>query len=821
MNRKLRFATLALLSAGLLPAQTRTYLVDSGLDQLFDVSLRTGIRSLIGSTANNGLTAPVDLSWRALTEQLWTIDADGGEIGTLDRADGVFTPVYATGVSGWTALAWHELDKRFYLCRDTGDLYTFFPTTNALTLLGPTGFGALPSLDTDRFGKLLAVSDANDILTIDRDTGAAFVAASTLATASALAVHPLSDELWVYEQSSRLLLETDLGTGAHTRSFILAAGLVDVTGLEIIEPRVDGYYFDGSTLYSVDKRTFAETRIADVSGFPLFSGTGFPPLPAPINQPNGITFDPQTGELWATDRVTSVLGTIDTKTGAFTERGFAQFFIGLHYPVDVAFDPRKQELVWAPAGSPPPGAFPPNPPPGGGVFNGLGQVGTDTITNIAGITVDRYGAVYAARNVPGTGEAWLYRFDPISEASTLLAQYPGETWRDIEYDADTDDFVVVRSSGEVVRLARGSWTSTIVGDLPASARGHLALRHLAPAYVIDEATDQLGRIDLATGIVTAVGSMLGGNMQRPSGLAYWRERGELWTVDSQGGEVGPVDATTGTFRTMCETGISGFEGIAWHSGTQRFYLSRDGGDIYELDPISGVLSLLGSCGYTRPYSLEVDAEGSLFTVDYGTGMLVKIDLITGVGAPVIVTVPQTVGLGFEPETSGVFAVREVANGLFRSDIDEPLSALVGGFGAGWTGVRGLQVIETANATVARTAIVGQACGGLSLTTQAVPRLESVWWMSASWPQSQSPLVLALGYSDPEFSLAPFGAPGCEIRTLAAAVYPIGNGSTVGFLIPASQSLLGRSLFVQAAAPAPNANQLGAIYSNGLLGVIGW
>ncbi|MCR9246019.1 MAG: hypothetical protein NXI31_13390 [bacterium] len=821
MNRKSRFVTLALLASGLLPAQIRTYFVDAGLDQLFEVSLRTGARSLIGSTANNGLAAPADLSWRAITEQLWTVDADGGELGTLDRASGVFTPVYTTGISGWTALAWNEIDKRFYLCRDRGDIYTFVPATNALTMLGPTGFGALPAMDTDRFGKLLAVSDAKDVLTIDRETGAAFVNSTTLATASALTMHPHTGELWVYEPSSRLLLETNLGSGAHMSSFFMATGLIDVTGLEIMEPRVDGYYFNGTTLYSFDKRTFSETRIADVSGFPLFSGSGSIPAPIPFNQPNGITFNPLTGKLWATDRVTSDLGTLDPRTGAFTKIGLAGFFIGRDYPVDVAFDPRRQHLVWAAAGGPPPYAFPTNPPPTGGVHSVFGQIGTDSIPNIAGITVDRYGTVYVARNLPGTSESWLYGINPVSESSTLLARYPGEVWRDIEYDAETDDFLVFRSSGDVLRLARGSWATTIVGDLPTSSRGHIALRQLAPAYVIDEATNQLGRIDLATGIVTPVGSMLGGNMQRPTGLAYWRERGELWTVDSDGGEVGPVDPMSGAFRTMCATNLSGFEGIAWHSGTQRFYLSRDGGDIYELDPIGGALRRLGPCGYAKPYSLEVDAEGSLFTVDYDSGTLVKLDLATGAGAPVVPTVPQALGLGFEPGTGGVFTVRDVAHALFRSDIDEPLADLVGGFGAGWTGVRGLQVIDIANATVARTAILGQGCGGMSLTTQVLPRLQSVWWMNAFLPQSQSPLVLAIGYSDPQFSLAPFGAPGCEIRTRAAAVYPIANGSTVGFRIPANQSLLGRSLFVQAAARSPNANQLGAVYSNGLRGIIGW
>ncbi|MFK7743357.1 MAG: hypothetical protein AB8H80_23780 [Planctomycetota bacterium] len=818
MNWNIPFVTLALLSAGFLPAQARTYFVDAGLDELFEVSLRTGVRESIGSTANSGLGTPADLSWRALTEQLWTIDSAGGELGTIDHTTGTFTPVYATGINGWTALAWHELDKCFYLCRDTGDLYTFVPTTGTLTMLGPTGFGALPSMDTDRFGKLLAVSDANEMLTVDRQTGMAFAASTTAATASALAVHPLDDKLWVYEQSSRLLLETNFSTGAHASSFILAPGLVDVTGLEIVATRVDGYFFDGTTLYSVDKRTFDETRIASVSGFPLYTPPFYPPSPG-FNQPNGITVNPRTGSLWATDQVTSALGKLDPRTGTFDQIGFAALFIRRDFPIDVAFHPRTQSLVWAASGNPT--GYPTNPPPVGGVHDGSGPIGTDLITRIAGITVDRYGAVYAVRNVTATGPAWLYRFDPITGASTLLAQYPGEAWGDIEYDADTDDFVVRRSNGDVLRLTPGSWTTQVVGDLPAG-NGHIALRNLAPAYVIDEATDQLGSIDLATGEVVAIGSMLGGNMQRPSGLAYWRERGELWAVDSQGGEVGPVDAMTGQFQTMCETGISGFEGIAWHSGMQRFYLSRDGGDIYELDPISGELSLLGSCGYPRPYSLEVDADGELFTVDYGSGTLVKVDLLTGFGSPVILTVPQALGLGFEPETGGIFTVRDVAHTLYRSDIDEPLALPVGALGADWTGVRGLQVIESANATVARTAILGQSCGGLSLTTQELPRLSSVWRMNASLPQlPQSPLVLALGYSDPEFSLAPYGAPGCEIRTRAVAVYPIGNGSTVGFLIPTNQSLLGVSLFVQAAASVPNANQLGAVYSQGLQGVIGW
>ena len=121
MIRQRALAALSPFALAALAAAQDAYMVDSNLDQLFSVNVTTGVATLIGSTLNNGLSTPADLTWRAATQQLWTIDLSGGEIGTINVTDGTFTPVFtANPTSGWQAMAWHETDGVFYLANQNG-----------------------------------------------------------------------------------------------------------------------------------------------------------------------------------------------------------------------------------------------------------------------------------------------------------------------------------------------------------------------------------------------------------------------------------------------------------------------------------------------------------------------------------------------------------------------------------------------------------------------------------------------------------------------------------------------------------------------------
>ena len=153
--QSLPFASAILLATASLTAQATTaYLVDSNLDQLFTVDLSTGAATFIAGTLNNGLDTPADLSWRAATNELWTIDLSGGEVGTIDVTNGTFTAVYQTNLSGWQGMAWDETSQLFFLANQNGSNYMLDPATGVTTLLGAAGFGLITALDTDASGNL-------------------------------------------------------------------------------------------------------------------------------------------------------------------------------------------------------------------------------------------------------------------------------------------------------------------------------------------------------------------------------------------------------------------------------------------------------------------------------------------------------------------------------------------------------------------------------------------------------------------------------------------------------------------------------------------
>jgi hypothetical protein len=152
-----RIALLVVSLGPLVPAaraQSVAWLVDSDLDQLFTVDLASGAATFVASTANNDLDTPSDLAWRADAQELWTVDAHDGDLGTIDTATGTFTPMFVTGFSGFQGLAWDPTTQQFFLTSEFGGVYRLDPAVGALVLVGPV-FGGRGGLEVDSQGTLL------------------------------------------------------------------------------------------------------------------------------------------------------------------------------------------------------------------------------------------------------------------------------------------------------------------------------------------------------------------------------------------------------------------------------------------------------------------------------------------------------------------------------------------------------------------------------------------------------------------------------------------------------------------------------------------
>jgi hypothetical protein len=76
------------------------------------------------------LDSPTGLTWRQDTRTLWTIDQQGGEIGTLDTTTGAFTRVFtAVPANGWEGIDHDVAACVFYLINQDANLYALSPTT--------------------------------------------------------------------------------------------------------------------------------------------------------------------------------------------------------------------------------------------------------------------------------------------------------------------------------------------------------------------------------------------------------------------------------------------------------------------------------------------------------------------------------------------------------------------------------------------------------------------------------------------------------------------------------------------------------------------
>jgi len=225
-------ALVPFLALASLPAQG--YLLDSDLDMLFQVDLQTGAATAIASTANNGLVTPADLAWRTDTQEMWTIDLSGGELGTVDLVTGTFTPVVQTNLSGWQGLAWDPELRRFFASNQTGGTtYAIDPVAGTTTALGGSGFGHLSGMEVDAAGTLWGtVFSGGAVVRVDKTTGAGTQVSTTSSNLGDIAVD-VDGTFYAANSSTDSLYRLDLVTGTATLIGAHGGGILFVKGFAI------------------------------------------------------------------------------------------------------------------------------------------------------------------------------------------------------------------------------------------------------------------------------------------------------------------------------------------------------------------------------------------------------------------------------------------------------------------------------------------------------------------------------------------------------------------------------------------------------------
>lgn len=236
MSRLLPLVGLCAASlAPVVSAQVQAYLIDSNNDQLYTVDLATGAATSVASTANNGLATPAGLAWRDDTQELWTIDLSGGEVGTIDVTSGNFTPVFQTALSGWQGIAWDPTTALFYLANQSNTNYVLDPATGITTALGAAGASLITCLDVDGAGDLYGIEfSTRNIVRIDKTTGLSTVVVPTLGGFQGLGIDPSTGAWYGANTNDDALHRIDPVTGATTVIGVHGAGVTFAKGFDLV-----------------------------------------------------------------------------------------------------------------------------------------------------------------------------------------------------------------------------------------------------------------------------------------------------------------------------------------------------------------------------------------------------------------------------------------------------------------------------------------------------------------------------------------------------------------------------------------------------------
>ncbi|HEY3484245.1 MAG TPA: hypothetical protein VGK49_02620, partial [Ilumatobacteraceae bacterium] len=229
------------------------------------------------------------------------------------------------------------------------------------------------------------------------------------------------------------------------------------------------------------------------------------------------------------------------------------------------------------------------------------------------------------------------------------------------------------------------------------------------AYCVDTNLDILYSLDLSTGAVTAIGSTLNNGMDTPADLCWKDDTSQLWTIDLAGGEAGTIDPTTGVFTSVWNTGVSGWQAMAWDHTQSQFYCHNQNGNLHRLDPVTGILTLVGTIPGALITAMDVDATGRLWALNF-SGSLVELDKNTGqaLGATIPTSVINFQGMAIHPSSGVWYAISTLTDSLYTIDPSTGISTLIGP-NSGTQFVKGMTIEGSVPPGFATNTTLGAGC----------------------------------------------------------------------------------------------------------------
>ncbi len=176
-------------------------------------------------------------------------------------------------------------------------------------------------------------------------------------------------------------------------------------------------------------------------------------------------------------------------------------------------------------------------------------------------------------------------------------------------------------------------------------------------FALNDTTDQLGTIDLATGAFTGLVSCPpGGGAANWTGLAIDPVSGVFY--GSTATQLFTIDPGTGASTLVGTYGVSTMIAIAVNGDGLMYGHDITSDAIYQVDPATGVATLVGSTGYAANYAQGMDfdnQDGTLYIWLYtgsGANVYGTVNLSTGAVTPLAVSAPLGEFEGATQTTAG-------------------------------------------------------------------------------------------------------------------------------------------------------------------------
>lgn len=153
----------------------------------------------------------------------------------------------------------------------------------------------------------------------------------------------------------------------------------------------------------------------------------------------------------------------------------------------------------------------------------------------------------------------------------------------------------------------------------------------APILWIDDSSNRLGTVDVATGVGTIIGSFSGAGFsgQTMTDLAF-DPAGNLWGISFD--RIFRVNTSTAAVTFVGNHGINGGNALVFGSDGTLYAAGANTSNLYTVNTTTGAGTLVGSIGFASAGDLAFNG-GNLY-LSSTTNQLIRVDPVTGAGSAI-------------------------------------------------------------------------------------------------------------------------------------------------------------------------------------------